>query len=513
MNNNKFILSYDIGTSSAKSAIVTLDGKIVEKHCIFYDISTPKPGWVEQNPDLWWSAICESSRELLSRSSLSKEHIIAVGFATQIQGTIPVDLAGKYLMPCLHSMDGRAQAIAQKILRGIINIEGYGITKALRWIWAMGGAPKLSGKDPVFKILWIKKHAPEIWNKTYKFLDIKDYILFLATGKMVATYDVGHASWLMGIRKNNPRWEKSYLKKLKIPIDKLPDLISSTQVIGTLTEKAASEMGISKEAKVISGCADMSAAMIGSGSMKQSEPHVYVGSSAWITTHVKRHYANIFYYIATLYGGHPSKFMLTAPQENGGYVLKWAKDHIFLGKSYEEIDTLVESVQAKENDIFFMPWIIGEATPLNDDYLRACFVNISITSQESHLARAIYEGIAFNLKWALEGVEKIISQKASCLRFAGGGAKSNIWCQIISDITGRKVYQIETPEYSGVKGIALMTSFVLGFIERFEDIEKHISVSNIYEPNPDYKLFYEEKFHLYKAFLKIIEHGLKRQTV
>jgi len=177
-------------------------------------------------------------------------------------------------------------------------------------------------------------------------------------------------------------------------------------------------------------------------------------------------------------------------------------------KIYEVLDQLAANVKPGAEGLLFTPWMFGERCPLDDDHVRAGLFNVGLNHSREHLVRAVLEGIAFNTRWALETLENLYA-KVDELSIIGGGAKSDLWCQIVADITNKKIHQVENPHHAGAKGIGLLASKTLGYINSFEDIKKYIKIQNSFFPNPDNRKLYD---NLFKEFKNIYKQNKKWYT-
>ncbi|MCP4762632.1 MAG: xylulose kinase, partial [archaeon] len=214
MSEKKYIISYDHGTSGMKTALISTKGEI-KGFCVEeYELYHPEPGAAEQNPHEWWDALVKTTKDLLSKNLVPIEDIVAVVQSNQMSGTIAIDKDGNTLTNCLTWMDTRGGPMIHKLTGGIIKISGFGITNLLRWLPKTGGIPLPGGKDCIAHILYIKEKHPEIYEKTWKFLDCKDYLAYRLTGKTVTSHDLALFTWCMNNQDvNNIHWDESLIKK------------------------------------------------------------------------------------------------------------------------------------------------------------------------------------------------------------------------------------------------------------------------------------------------------------
>jgi len=501
----KYILAHDTGTTSNKAVLVRLDGEIVGHASAEYPVYYPKRGWAEQKPSDWWDAVTKTTRALLERASVKSSDVAAVVFATQMSGTLPVDSNGEPLMPCMIWLDTRAKGQAEKMSRGIIKIAGYGLLTLIRFLSITGGIYGHVGKDPICKILWVKEEQPKIYAETYKFLDCKDYLIYKCTGNFVISRDYANIWWMMDTRKGRFNWSDAILKKYGIDRAKLPKIMKATDVAGKLTAEAAAEMGLLEGTPVVVGAGDVASAAIGSGAIKEGKIHAYIGTSDWLGCHLSERKKDLFHYIGCICSANPEMYLCVAEQETAGACLDWLKNTMFKESREEDVYELLSEMAAKispgADGLIFTPWLFGERAPLDDPTVRGGFHNLSLEHGREHMVRAVFEGVALNMKWALFYMEKLAG-KAESINIIGGGAISNVWCQIFADALNRRINRVSDPKEAGAKGAAIIAMIALGHFKSFEDAEKLVKIDAVYEPNPQNAAIYEKAFKEFKAIYK-----------
>ncbi len=529
----KFILAIDHGTGGPKSAIVSTHGEVLEWAFQEVPLHVFKGGGVEQNPDDWWNAILKTSKKVIDSGHVPVEDIVGICNSSQWSGTVPVDKDRNHLMNAIIWMDTRGAPYARNIHKGLLKFSGYNIKKALSWVKRAGGAPTLSGKDPIAHILWIKHEQPDIYEKTFNFLEPQDYINLKLTGKFASSYTTIGIHWLTDIRDiNNVKYSKKLLKMAQLDKSKLPsDFVNSTDILGTITNEVANSLGLDKNTKVIAGAPDVPTAAIGSGAVRDYETHIYIGTSDWVICHIPYKKMDMFHNIGSIISGIPGRYMIINEQEIAGGNLSFLRDKILYHKDellkeeavpdvYKIFDRIVESIPAGSNNLIFTPWLIGERCPVDDHTIRGGLYNISLEMSREHLIRAIFEGVAYNVKWAYIYVEKLIKKFIKRERrekdiftpdvnIIGGGAQSNVWCQIFADVLNRKIKQVKDPIQANARGAAFIASVGLGYIN-WDDIPKYTQISNIYTPNPENREIYDKLFIEYLNIYKTMRKTYKR---
>ena len=504
-NKNKYILAVDLGTSGPKTALVSVYGEVIGSEFQDTPIILLPGGGAEQDPEGWWKAIMSTSKKLLSRGLVATEDIVAVSVTTQWSGTVALDSEGHHLMNAIIWMDSRGAETVKDILHGPFKVQGYPLFKMITWLKLTGGAPSHSGKDSLCHILWLKNNCPELYRKTYKFLEPKDYINLRFTGKFAATYDSILLHWVTDNR--NPSrvvYHDRLLKMAGIEREKLPDLIQAMDILGLIKKEIAAELGLKPDTPVIGGTPDVPSAGVGSGAVRDYEGHLYIGTSSWLSAHVPFKKTDILHNFGAFPSPVPGRYVIISEQECAGKCLTWLRDNFLYHKDelmkdekapdiFKVLDKIVGRAPAGSNNVIFTPWLFGERSPVDDCHIRASLFNLSLENTREDILRSVFEGVAFNTKWLLAPIENFMKRKFDHINFIGGGANSDVWSQIMADILERKIRQVKDPIYSNARGAAFLASMALKYIT-LEQISQDIKIKAEYTPNPDNRKIYNELF-------------------
>jgi len=495
----KYILAHDIGTEVNKAVLFDIQGKIVGLDSEVYGVNYPHPCWAEQDPEVWWKAVVKSTRRLIGKTRVSPAEIIALVFDSMTVSALPVDREGKALRPAIIWLDARAGKQAGWCLANLDLLK----------LLDMGMIPPASEKDVIPKLRWIKEKEPGVFESTYKFMDVKDYIVYKCTGEFCTDRSCALLTGLFSSKTN--QWEKELIATVGLSGDMLSPVLKSTDVVGNLTASAAEELGLSTETKVVCGCGDFAAVAIGSGAIGEGQAHLYIGSSGWIATHVTEPKFDVNLGIGSICSAMPDKLLLIGQMENAGACLKWFRDtlggeektealrkHV---RIYEVLDELAREVEPGAGKLIFMPWMLGERCPMINPTLRGAFINLSFNHGKGHLVRAILEGVAYNTKWVLDGIEGL-GFKVERLNAAGGGALSGVWLQICADVLGKRIRQVQFPQEAGSRGAALMALVGLGIYKDFDSVAELVPLGREFEPRDEHRAIYEE---LYRCFQQLYE--------
>jgi xylulokinase len=512
-DDKKYLLAVDHGTSAMKIALTDSCGEVLAFEFEETPLELIEGGGAEQDPDVWWRAFKNCSRRLVEGGYIPVEQIAGISVSSQWSGTVAVDEIGNHLWNAIIWMDTRGKPYISKKLKGIINIQGYGLLNILRWLRKTAGIPTNSGKDPIAHILWLKNEHPEIYEQTYNFLECKDYLNLKLTGKFAASYDSIMLHWVTDTRDiSNMKYDDGLIKKLGIHRNKLPPLLYSTDILGDVKKEVADEIGLNPETKVVVGSADLHSAIVGSGAVKNFEGHVYIGTSSWVLCHVPFKKTDLSHNMASLPSAIPGRYFVANEQESAGACLTFLRDNLFFSDDperfgkyevYQEFDKIVEQVPPGSHKMIFTPWLYGERTPVEDHTLRGGFHNVSLPVKREDIIRAVFEGVAYNSRWLMELVEKFIKKPMNPLNIIGGGAQSDIWCQIYADVLNRNIRRVKDPIYANARGAALIGAVGLG-ICTFDEIPSLIQFDQEFHPNPENRELYDE---LYKEFLNIYKNN------
>jgi xylulokinase len=492
------VIAFDIGTTGNKACLYRLGGDGIEllaQASRANGLALLPGGGVEQDPLQWWENMRAATAEILGKAGLAGSDIAAISFCSQQQGLVLVDEAGEPLRPAMSYMDTRAEKQYKSFCRGSPSIAGIQASKLLVCLAETGVAPG-SAKDPPFKYTWVLENEPDLYKKIHKWLDVKDFLVMRATGRATASLDSAFSTMLFNVKHRN--WGRRSLAYHKIKPEHLPEIVSCGDVAGCLTEKAASELGLSTGCKVISGGGDSILIGIGAGAARPGDTHFYLGTSGWVGTMTNRTLTDVAARIATTPSPEDGLYIYFAELETAGKCVEWARDNIVLdgpgflrdGSPASEtrfIDLLCdEAVKAEPGagGVVFMPWLPGNRCPFEDSLARGGFFNVSLRTGQRELLRAVLEGVVMHLRWMLEK-EAAKMPTSNPIRAAGGLVHSDSLCQLIADVCGRTVQRPKEAQNSGALGAALLMAKSLCYIASLEEADVLVPVEKTFEPHPN----------------------------
>jgi xylulokinase len=495
----RHILAVDLGTSALKAALVSVAGEVVAAEQEACTVTLLPGGGAEQDPWQWWKLITRASARLMARGAVPADSVVAVACTAQWSGTVPVDERGEPIRDAIIWMDSRGAPYVRRITRGPVQVHGYGVDKLARWLRTTGGIPAHSGKDPIAHILWLKHEEPDTYRRTHVFLEPKDWLNAHLTGRPAASFDSIALHWVTDNRSpGRIRYDPALLRLAGIEPARLPELLAATDILGPLLPGPAAELGVPAGIPVVVGTPDVHSAAIGSGATRIYQAHLYVGTSSWLTCHVPFKKTDLRHNMASLPSPIPMRYFVANEQETAGAALTFLRDRVLFGddppaSAYREFDRMAGRAPPGSNGVIFTPWLYGERTPVEDRFVRGGFHNLSLSASRDDLVRAVFEGVALNTRWLLGAVERFTRRRMEPIRFIGGGARSDVWCQIFADALGRTIEQVADPVNANARGAGLLAAVALGELT-FDQVPDRVQVARSYPPDAAANAVYDKLF-------------------
>jgi xylulokinase len=517
-----YVVAYDIGTTGVKTCLFGIDRDIrMLAHAnMGYGLYILENGGAEQDADEWWNAMCQTTRAVFAQTDVKPSEVAGISFCSQMQGLVLVDREGKALRRPMSYMDQRARREIKEGMACGVQIAGANVGKLIRSL-RLTGAVSSSVKDPIWKYKWVENNEPEVFSRVYRWLDVKEYLICRCTGSFVMTDDSAFSTFLYDTRDGHRGWSRELCRMCGVNFDHLPELIKATDVAGRLSGRAAEELGLAEGTPVFGGGGDATLIGVGAGCTNVGQTHIYCGTSGWVSTVVDRRMVDISAMIASIVGAQEGKYNYFAEMETAGKCLEWVKDHlaldeigVYLEKKnvtesqeavytslYDYLTETVKRIQPGAGGVIFTPWLHGNRCPFEDPNSAGMFFNIKLETGKTELIRAVLEGVCYHLRWMLECQDKKI-RTSDTLRFVGGGALSPVTCQILADITGRRVETVASPQNVGSVGAAAVMGVGLGIIDSLEAAGKFIPVTAAFEPDKAVKAAYDKNYTVFKKLWK-----------
>lgn len=496
----EYILGVDLGTSGTKTVLFDKTGKKIASSTVEYDLFTPKNGWAEQDPIDWFNATITTIRDVILKSNVPHEHIKGLGISGQMHGLVMLDRNGEVIRNSILWCDGRTGKECEEIT------ELVGRERLIE----ISANPALTGFT-AGKIMWVKKHEPDNYVKCEKMMLPKDYVRFKLTGKYGC--EVSDASGTNLFDINEKKWSAEILDKLNINIELLPELKDSVDIAGTITEEISRLTGLSPETIVCYGAADNAAAAIGTGVVSTGKAFTTIGTSGVIFVHSDEPFIDKKGRVHTFCSAVPNKYTLMSCTLSAGMSLKWFRDNfcsdeINVAKnlhkdSYDLINEGVAQIPIGSEKLIFLPYLMGERSPILDEKTRGVFFGLNAIHNKYHMLRSIMEGVMFS-QWQCLDVIRELGVKTNLMYACGGGAKSTLWRSMMADMYNVEVTTVKNEEGPAL-GVAILASVACGMYESVESAcDIMVESKDISRPSDnhfEYQKYYEIYKHLYPALM------------
>lgn len=488
-------IGIDLGTSAVKLLLIDDEGNIINTVSRTYEVIFPKPGWSEQNPQDWIREVKSGIKELIKDHDAGR--IKAVAAAGQMHGLVALDENDNVIRPAILWNDGRTSEETaylnnvigkEKLTEYTANIAFDGFT-----------APKL---------LWLKKHEPENFGRIKKIMLPKDYINYKLTG--VHCTDYSDASGMLLLDVKNKKWSEPMLDICGINRTQMPELFESYEPVGKILPEIAAEIGLGNDVIVAAGAGDNAAAAIGTGITKDGGCNISLGTSGTIfiaSDSFKADKNNALHSFAHANG----RYHLMGCMLSAASCYQWWLKDVLDSDGFVHEQSMITQGDLGKNNVFFLPYLMGERSPLNDTNARGTFTGITMSNGRRDMTQAVLEGVAFGIRDSLEAARKLgIKTEKSCI--CGGGAKSGLWTKMISNICNLELEKMKTEQGPGYGAAILAMVAADAYKSVDEAIEKLIETYKCDEPESELVSLYDkqyEKFGLLYPALKDVFAKIK----
>ncbi len=489
----KYYIGADLGTSALKLLLVDTDGKIIKTVTKEYDVFYPHPGWSEQNPDDWWNAFCLGTKDLLC--DIDSSEIAGIGVGGQMHGLVILDENDNIIRPAILWNDGRTDK-ETSYLNSVIGKEKLSELTA-NIAFAGFTAPK---------ILWVKSNEPENFKKISKVMLPKDYINYRLTG--VHCTDYSDASGMLLLDVKNKCWSEEMLKICSLSKKQMPTLFESYENVGTLLPEISLALGLSEKVKVVAGAGDNAAAAIGTGTVKNGKCNISLGTSGTVFissdkfTVDKQNALHSFCHASGKY--HLMACILSAASCN-----KWFCEEILKNDNYVEEQNEITERSLGNNDVYFLPYLMGERSPINDTDARGMFIGLRMNTLRKDMVQAVLEGVAFAIRDNVE-IAKEQGINISLSTLCGGGARSQLWQTILCNVLNVNIAIPKTEQGPGY-GAAILAMVGSGELKNIDECAKKLfEIKKIISPQKDIVARYEERYKKFKEIYSAVKELYKK---
>jgi xylulokinase len=494
-------LTVDLGSGGLKVGYTSLAGTVLWWHHEWIPTTYDGPA-VTQDAHGWWDAVVRAARRGLAESGVAGERVVGVAITGQWSSVVPVDADGIPVSDVVMWNDERGAPHSADLIGG--PVVGYDPRQVAAWLRRTAGVPNPTGQDALSHRLHLDRDRPEVSSRARWYLEPVDYLSIRFTGRAVASPMSMIASWLTDNRDlARVDYDPGLVRRAGIDASKLPPLVPSGSIVGTVRPDVAELLGIPASARVVTGAPDLHSAVVGSGCVRPFEAHISIGTTSWVSCPVPFKRTSVINQIASLPGIGDGQYLVANNQDNAGRCLEWFRD-VWTGwggqsASFEEILARAGGAEPGCGGVIFTPWLTGERSTLDDRNARGGFHNVSLSTGPDELARAVLEGVAMNLRMLLEATDRFVGRRLDPLRMIGGAARSDLWCQIVADVTDRRIERVADPFLSGLRGAALLLALGLGVVQPGE-VRGLVPVDATFRPATAARGTYDR---LYKEFPRL----------
>ena len=491
----RYLLGIDVGTSGTKTVLFDEKGNVITSKSEEYPLSQPQNGWAEQNPLHWWNAVKSTVKAVVTDSSVDKNDIVSIGLSGQMHGLVMLDENNEVIRPAILWCDGRTT----KQCRDIEEIIGKD-----RLI-EITANPALEGFT-AGKIMWVKENEPDNFAKCRKILLPKDYIRFMLSGDFATEVSDASGTQLLDIGKR--KWSEEVCEKLGIDLSLLPEVYESPEKTGKLKTDIAEELGMTENVVIAGGGGDNACAAIGMGVCREGKAFTTIGTSGVVFAHTNELHTDKLGRIHAFCCAVPGAWHVMGVTQAAGLSLNWFRNQIAKEYDYRELDSLASEIPIGCDSLVYLPYLMGERSPVLDAGARGVFFGLSAIHTKCHMARAVMEGVAYSLYDCLE-VLKENSIEVGDMALCGGGAKSKFWREMFSDVYGVNVKTMQTSE-GAVLGAALLGGCAAGVYSSVEEAcDKTVISGEIYEYNKENHEKYMKYYAVYRTLYPALKESFK----
>ncbi len=499
MSKKTYILAHDLGTTGNKANLFDAQGQPVASAFLGYETAYPRPGWAEQEAADWWRAVRDSTRELLASSNVAPGDIPVVCFSGMMNGALAVDESGEPLRSAIIWADQRATAEAELLA------DRCGFEQVYRRTGHRPGASYTAAK-----MLWIQQHQPELYARTHQFLQAKDYAAYKLSGVFATDYSDASGTNLFDLERRD--WASDMIEALGLDRRKLPPAFPSHKIIGQVTPQAAAEAGLLAGTPVVIGGGDGACATVGAGSVHPGEAYNYLGSSSWIAVTAEQPLYDPQMRTFTFAHLDPRLYFPAGTMQCAGGSYDWLERLLRSEgetRLYDEMSTAAAGVEPGAGGLLFLPYLIGERSPHWNPLARGAFVGLTMSHGRAEMARAVLEGVAFNLKMILDA---FLEQGAAieAMRLIGGGARSPLWRQILADVYGLPILRPALLAEATALGAAIAGGVGVGIFPDFSVAHEFVQVEEAEQPNGAAQALYAELYPLFQETYQALEPMFER---
>jgi xylulokinase len=500
MTNQKLLLGLDVSTTGAKALLINTSGRVISSATSALNLSTPHPLWSEQDPEDWWEGIKLSIKQALNQAGVKGDDIVAIGMTGQMHGLVILDEKGNVLRPAILWNDQRTGEQCDE-MRAILGKEH---------LIQISGNDALTGFTAP-KILWVKENEPEVYKRVKHILLPKDFVRYKLTGEFAVDRAGGSGTILFDLAKRT--WSDEIIKALEIPEAWLPPTFEGPEITGTINKHAADETSLSIGTPVVGGGGDQAAQAVGVGAVQPGIIALTLGTSGVVFATTESPFVEPEGRLHAFCHAVPERWHFMGVMLSAAGSLQWYRDTLAPDTSFDDLVVEASNVSAGSEGLLFLPYLTGERTPHPDPEARGAWIGLTVRHTRAHLTRAVLEGVAFGIKDCFTLIQSAGLGEITQVRISGGGAKSQLWQQIMADVLDSELVTVNTTE-GAAYGTALLAGVGVGVYDSVQEAcEATIKITGKTIPadrtSKVYKDYYVRYQALYPALEKEFQHIAK----
>ncbi len=500
-----YLLGIDIGTSGTKTVLFDLEGRTIASTTVEYPLSQPRIGWAEQDPKDWWQATYQTIAKVVKGSGVNPQDIKGMGLSGQMHGMVLLDKNHEVLRPSIIWCDQRTAKECEQITELVGKERLIEIT----------ANPALTGFT-ASKVMWVKNHQPEIFEKIDKILLPKDYVRYMLTGEFAT--EVSDASGMQFLDVPNRKWSREVISKLGLQYNWLPEVYESFEVSGKLTKEAAELTGLPEGLPVVGGGGDQAAGAVGNGIVRSGVLSAMIGTSGVVFAHMDELQIDPKGRLQAFCHAVPGCWHVMGVTQAAGLSYRWARDQFCqmeierakeLGVDpYELMGDLVDQIKSGCDGLIYLPYLMGERAPHLDADAKGVFFGLSAAHDRRHMVRSVMEGVSYSLLDCIN-IIRDMGVSATEVRASGGGGRSPLWRQMLSDMFRCDITTINSTE-GGALGVALLAGVGVGEYSSVpEACDAVIKRNTCQHMNEDTAEVYSQYYSIYRNLYPALKQSYK----
>lgn len=479
------IIAHDLGTTGNKASLHHPDGRLQDAVTVNYPAHFATGGIAEQDPDDWWNAVVSTTRSLMEKSATPPESISGIVISGQMMGAVLLDVDNRPVRPAIIWADTRASAQYAQLSAALGEENAYTIL-----------GHRLNPTYSIEKIMWVRDNEPDVWARVRRVCVAKDYVALRISGRLAT--DRSDASGTNAYDQKTGQWSEEVLQAANLPCDLFPEILESIDVLGGVKDEAATVLGLNAKTPIVMGGGDGPLAAVGAGVVSSEDgAYVSLGTSSWISFVTKAPVHDPSLRTFTFNNVVPGTFVPTATMQAGGASIQWFSEVINQDAHSRNIAALIDEADSSVDTehLFFLPYLLGERSPLWEPSARGTFVGLGRHHTRTHMMRAVMEGVAYNLLTCMVAFRES-GHPIDSITAVGGGAQSHTFLQVLADMWGVPVFRRSIVDEANSLGAAVTGAVGLGLAD-FSAAQSLSEITGEFTPDASLHASYQQRYALF----------------